>query len=267
VVLGADVANTLGYSLDNAVVLFHDTGKVSFTHHDDHPFQVVGILQPTGTPIDQSLYVPLQSIDIIHQRQHVYDQLLSQMPLGFNVRPKISAFLLGVKSRIAVLSLQRNINQFKSEPISPVMPAVALRELWQIVRVVEDILGIRSWLILATALICMTTMSLTSMQEREKELAVLHVLGAKARIIILLIAVKAFLLTLLGAVIGYVVLTLGLLIAQPILEQYFALYISPFADFTSVLEYLLLALAGAILLSLLPAGLAYKHSLQNGLKQ
>jgi putative ABC transport system permease protein len=38
----------------------------------------------------------------------------------------------------------------------------------------------------------MTTMLLASMKERERELAVLRALGAKAHIIILLIATEAF---------------------------------------------------------------------------
>ena len=59
------MAKKLGYSLDQSLVMSHGTGKVSFTHHDDHPFKVVGILKPTGTPADQSLYIPLQSIDIL----------------------------------------------------------------------------------------------------------------------------------------------------------------------------------------------------------
>jgi putative ABC transport system permease protein len=85
-----------------------------------------------------------------------------------------------------------------------------------------------SWLILATALICMTTMLLASMKEREKELAVLRALGAKAHIIILLIGTEALLLTIVGSWAGYLLITLGLLLGQPLLEQHFAMYISPY---------------------------------------
>jgi len=106
VVLGAAVAKNLEYSIDQSLVMSHGTGKVSFTHHDDHPFKVVGILEPTGTPTDQSLYIPLQSIDILHQTQHIHDELLSQVPLGKTYQPLLSAFLRGSKSKIAVLRLQ-----------------------------------------------------------------------------------------------------------------------------------------------------------------
>jgi putative ABC transport system permease protein len=267
VVLGADVAKSLGYSINQSLVMSHGTGKVSFTHHDDHPFKVVGILKSTGTPADQSLYVPLQSIDILHQTQHIHDELLIDVPLGKEYQPQLSAFLLGSKSKIAVLRLQRDINQYTQEPLSAIIPALALRELWKIVGAVEISLRVISWLILATALICMTTMLLASMKERERELAVLRALGAKAHIIILLIGTEALLLTIVGSLAGYLLITLGLLLGQPLLEQHFALYISPYVDFASVAHFFLIAACAAILLSFIPAVSAYKKSLLSGLKQ
>jgi putative ABC transport system permease protein len=88
----------------------HGTGKISFTHHADHPFKVVGISRPAGTPADQSLYIPLQSIDILHQTKqnktkHIHDELLAYVPLGEIYQPQPRTIL----------------------------PALALRELWQIV--------------------------------------------------------------------------------------------------------------------------------------
>lgn len=267
VVLGSDVAQKLGYSLDQSLVMSHGTGKVSFTHHDDHPFKVVGILKPTGTPADQSLYIPLQSIGILHQTEHVHDEQLSTASLDKKYQPQLSAFLLGSKSKIAVLKLQRDINQYAQEPLSAILPVLALRELWKIVGAVEISLRVISWLILATALICMTTMLLASMKEREKELAVLRALGAKAYIIILLIGAEALLLTILGALAGYLLVTVALFFGQPLLEQHFALYISPYADLVTVGKFFLTAAVAAILLSFIPAIVAYKKSLLSGLKQ
>jgi len=267
VVLGADVAKNLGYQINQSLVMSHGTGNVSFTHHDDHPFRVVGILKSTGTPADQSLYIPLQSIDILHQTQHIHDEFLMDVPLGKQYQPQLSAFLLGSKNRIAILRLQRDINQYKQEPLSAILPTLALRELWNIVGAVEISLRVISWLILATALICMTTMLLASMKERERELTVLRALGAKAHIIIILIGTEALLLTLLGSLSGYLLVTVGLLIGQPLLEHHFALYISPYVDLASAGQFVLIAACAAILLSFIPALSTYKKSLLNGLKQ
>ncbi|MBB1380040.1 ABC transporter permease, partial [Pseudoalteromonas sp. SR43-2] len=64
VVLGSEVANKLGYKLNDSIVISHGMGNTSFHHHDDNPFKVVGILNPTGTPVDKTLHIPLAAIDL-----------------------------------------------------------------------------------------------------------------------------------------------------------------------------------------------------------
>ncbi len=65
-VLGAAVAEKLGYQLGAEIILSHGVGAVSFSQHKDQPFTIVGILQPTGTPVDQSVHVSLEGIEAIH---------------------------------------------------------------------------------------------------------------------------------------------------------------------------------------------------------
>lgn len=66
-VIGAEVARVLGYQLDDAVVLAHGAGEVSFVDHADKPFRVAGILNPTGTPVDQTVHVSLAGIEAVHE--------------------------------------------------------------------------------------------------------------------------------------------------------------------------------------------------------
>ncbi len=70
VVLGAEVARRLGYTLGREITLSHGVGEVSFADHVDHPFAVVGILAPTGTPVDQTLHVSVEAITDLHARRH-----------------------------------------------------------------------------------------------------------------------------------------------------------------------------------------------------
>lgn len=65
-VLGASVARDLGYQLGDKLVLAHGLGKGDIMTHDAYKFAVVGILKPTGTPIDQALYVSLEGIERMH---------------------------------------------------------------------------------------------------------------------------------------------------------------------------------------------------------
>jgi putative ABC transport system permease protein len=56
----------MGYQLVDEIIIAHGAGKVSFIKHDDKPFTVVGILQKTGTPVDQTVHVQLEGIEAIY---------------------------------------------------------------------------------------------------------------------------------------------------------------------------------------------------------
>jgi putative ABC transport system permease protein len=66
VVLGAETASALGYGLGDEIIVSHGVGDVSFSDHDEHPFTVVGVLEPTGTPVDRTVHVPLEGIELMH---------------------------------------------------------------------------------------------------------------------------------------------------------------------------------------------------------
>ena len=66
VVIGANIAAELGYQLGEELILSHGLGVTSFHHHDQVKFKLVGILQVTGTPADNALYVSLSGIERMH---------------------------------------------------------------------------------------------------------------------------------------------------------------------------------------------------------
>lgn len=178
-VIGADVAKKLGYQLSDEIELSHGVAEISFKQHDEHPFKITGILKPTGTPVDQSLLVNLQAIEAIHsngmaaQHEHAEHQ--------HELEPEaITAFMLGLKSRVATFIMQRIINDFPDEPLLAIIPGVALSELWKMMSGLEKVLALIALLVLISSLLGMVTMLLTSMNERSREMAVLRVIGAHA---------------------------------------------------------------------------------------
>ncbi|MCY4012460.1 MAG: ABC transporter permease [Gammaproteobacteria bacterium] len=65
-VLGSEVADRLRYAVGDSIVVSHGIGDISFEHHDELPFTVTGILEPTGTPVDRTVHVTLAGIEAIH---------------------------------------------------------------------------------------------------------------------------------------------------------------------------------------------------------
>ncbi len=133
-VLGSEVARALEYAIGDPIIVAHGAGKVSFIAHDDKPFTVIGILKPTGTPVDQTVHISLEGMEAIHidwkDGAPVPGRSISaERVLAMDLTPRaITAFLVGLRSRIAAFGVQRQINQYPKEPLSAIMPGVALQE-------------------------------------------------------------------------------------------------------------------------------------------
>lgn len=270
-VLGSEVARQLGYGLGQSIVIAHGVGDVSFARHEDKPFRVAGILAPTGTPVDRTVHVSLEAIEAIHIDWQggapVPGQRVgAEEARVLDLRPKaITAGLLGLKSRVAVLQVQRLVNNYPKEPLLAVLPAVALTELWDLIGVAEGALLVVSACVVVVGLFGMLTALLTSLNERRREMAILRSVGARPAHVFGLILGESLVLTLVGVLVGLALLYGLLAVAQPLLAARFGLYLP--IGLPGAAE---LALLGAVVLAglavgLLPAYRAYRLSLADGL--
>ena len=231
VVLGAEVAKKLGYKLGDKVVLAHGIAATSFSMHDDRPFTVVGILAPTGTPVDQTLHVSLQGIEAIHfdwqQGVKIANSGLSQSDFEkANLQPEsITAFMLGLKSRIATFHMQRTINNYAPEPVAAILPGVALSELWSMMAVLENTLLLVSALVFIAACLGVSAMLLASIRERRREIQLLRIIGAPPYFLFLLIELEALLITLFSCVLSAGLLTACLATLKDYLISHYGLHI------------------------------------------
>ncbi len=171
--LGAEVANALGYQLDDSIVLAHGVARVSLVQHDDKPFRVVGVLQRTGTPVDRTLHISLEGMEALHvdwqngMPARGAARIDAEQARQLDLQPQqITAFLLGLNSKIATFTLQREINQYRGEPLLAILPGVALQELWSLMGTAEKALFVVSLFVVLTGLIGMLTAILTSLNER-----------------------------------------------------------------------------------------------------
>ena len=272
VVIGSEVAIKLNYRLNEKIIIAHGTGRKSFLKHDDRPFKVVGILKPTGTPVDQSLHVSLEGITAMHidwesgAPPMEGESLSSADILKLDLKPEeITSFLIGLKSKIHAFSLQRQINTFKEEPLSAIMPGVALQELWNLLRTAEVGLRIITWFVLFAGLLGMMTSLLSGLNERRREMAILRSVGAGPGTISFLLIFEAIFLTLVGILFGLLFLYITLFVSQPLLEAYFGLFIPIQPPSVKDLIILGVIILNGMLMGLIPALRAYRQSLSDGM--
>lgn len=270
-VIGAEVARQLGYRLGSPVVLSHGDGALHADDHADKPFTVVGILAPTGTPVDRSVHISLQAMQALH-----VDWMGGAPMPGIHVDPhdltpellrprEVTAVLVGLKSRAAVFAVQRWLAEYDHEPLMAILPGVALDELWQVVGSAEKALLAITALVALVSLAGLVATLLAGLSERRRELAILRAVGASPRAILWLLLLEGGVLSVAGVVLGWLGSWLTILACQGWAQVQWGLHLR--ADWpTSAQVMLMLSLAAAgLLASLLPAWRAYRLSLADGL--
>lgn len=268
-VIGADVAQALGYKIGDPIVVAH--GIASFTEHKDQPFRVAGILEKTGTPVDRTVIVSLQAIEAIHVDWQSGAKIPGKSTPADQIRqmdltPKaVTAALVGVTSPLKTFALQRRINTYPEEPLLAILPGVALQELWGIVGLAETALLAVSVMVVITALIGLMATLFASLNERRREMAIYRAMGASPRVILGLLVLEALMTTLLGALLGLAMLYLGLWIAQPLVDSAFGLYLPIEPPGLRELGVLAGVIAAGAIVSMLPALRAYRLSLADGM--
>jgi putative ABC transport system permease protein len=271
VVLGAEAGKKLGYAPGHKLLLSHGSGGTRAAEHTDMPFAVSGILAATGTPVDRSLYISLAGMEAVHLNWRSGApipglHITPEQAAKFDLEPQsITALLVGLKKRSRVFALQQEIQAWKAEPLTGVMPGVALDRLWSMVDTGERALLFVSALVTVTGLAGLAAAILAGLGERRRELAVLRAAGARPVDILILPACEALLLLTVGTVCGVAVLA-GLIAALgPLLAEKYGFFLRLSPPETG--EWLVLGgifLAG-FLAGLIPAFRAYRMSLSDGL--
>ena len=177
----------------------------------------------------------------------------------------VSAFFVGTKNRFEALMLQREMNTDRTEPLTAVIPGVALGELWQNIGAAEVGLRVVALLAVAIGLTGMLVALYTSLEARRREMAILRAVGAGPRTIVALLVLESTLLAALGCVVGVALTYAGLALLQGPLEQRTGIHLALRALGATEWRYLALVLGAGTLIGVIPARKAYRTSLADGL--
>lgn len=270
-VIGSDVARQLGYSVGSALVLSHGDGALEGSDHADKPFKVVGILAPTGTPVDRSVHISLQAMQALH-----VDWVGGAPMPGIHVsiaqltpellRPtEVTAVLVGLKSRTAVFAVQRWLAEYDKEPLMAILPGVALDELWQVVGSAEKALLAITALVAVVSFSGLVATMLAGLSERRRELAILRAVGASPRTVLALLLLEGTALSAAGVLLGWLASWAALLVSQDWAQARWGLHVQAGGPTHNQVLLMLGLMAAGLLASVLPAWRAYRLSLADGL--
>ena len=271
-VIGADVAKQLGYVLGDRIVIAHGLGNVSFANHDDKPFKVAGIIARTGTPIDRTVHVSLEAITAIHLDWQSGVRALpggridaEQARTAALTPDSITAFMVGMQSKVMTFTMQRAVNEYRQEPLMAIIPGVALSQLWNLVGIADKALMIVAAFVVLAGLLGMLTAILTSLNERRREMAILRSVGARPRHIFTLLIAEAGMLASAGVLAGTGLAYGVLFAAKPVLEQRYGIFLQPGGLTGYDVAILGTIIVAALVMAAVPAWRAYRNTLTDGL--
>jgi putative ABC transport system permease protein len=231
---------------------------------------VVGILEPTGTPVDRAIYITLYGEEAMHVGWQHGGPPLESIPAS-QIRKEdlhiqqISAFLLATKSRISTLLLQREINTYQPEPLTAIIPALTLEDLWSVLSYAGNALSLVSAAVLVVGLLAMLTALYTALNERRHEIAVLRAVGLNAAQIVGLFVLEATLISAAGMLTGLAAVSVLIALLRAPVENNYGIPLASVGLSERVIFYMVAVVIAGAVLGLIPAIRAYRNALVDGL--
>ena len=232
-VIGARVARTLHLGLGDVVVPVHGKlGAFDRHEHREAACEVVGILAPTNSPLDTTIFLPLGVHLLIggHEGGVFVTELVpglnpdqaKKLPVNAG-RIGLTAIVVDPKDHLGAQILR---NEFMSRPDAQVAkPQEVIPRFLQQIGTATDALTIIAWLVLLVASVSITVAIYNTMNERRREIAIMRSLGARRHQILTIIVGEAALLSLFGALCGVFVCHACELLLRNLVEDMTGVYL------------------------------------------
>lgn len=259
-VVGARVARTLGLGLGGTITPVHGKfGEFGYHEHPEATCEVVGILAPTNSPLDTTIFLPIGLHYLIDG--HEGGVFLVETPPGKTPddakklpveagRIGLTAIVVDPKDHFGARLLRQ---EFSSKEAQVAWPADVIPKFLQQVGNAADALAVIAWLVLLVAAISITVAIYNTMNERRREIAIMRSLGARRFQILAIIVGEAALLSCFGALLGLVACHGAMLALQGVVEDATGVYLE-WTQFRVWEAWLLLGVTGlGAFAGLLPA--------------
>lgn len=289
--IGSDVAVRLGLGIGSKIILSHGHTEDGdgFEKHEDNPFSVVGVLLPTGTPLDRSVFVSLTGMAEIHRElikedgpehsesahadhhdhedDHDHEHADSSFELddGKIQVTAVSGFFLGAKNRMEALNLQRTLNTWEGDALLAILPGMAMAELWKNLSIFESALSVVSFCVVVAGILGLFVSLYIASGYRRREMMILRAIGAGPSTIFVMLAGEAVFLVLAGILAGAGLMYAGLAILSPWIERKFSVVISFTTFSTQDVVFAAGMLVVGCVVGVLASWNAYRTAMHDGL--
>ena len=208
VTAGARVAQNLRLNVGDTFFSAHGL-KDQTDIHTNKTFTVVGILEPSGSVVDQLLLTPMESIWNVHAEE------------GETVDPaerEITAMLLKKRNPLAVLTIP---NALRETNMQVALPAIEVNRMTQQFGLGTSALRAIAMLIMALSFASIFISVLDNIRARRHELALMRTLGGTPATLYRLLLLEGGLLSIAGTALGLLLSRVGMGVLGQVVESQF----------------------------------------------
>ena len=208
VTAGSRVAQNLGLQIGDTFYSAHGL-KDQTDIHTNKTFTVVGILEPSGSVIDQLLLTPMESIWQVHAEEGEVSDLATR---------EITAMLLKKRNPLAVLTIP---NTLRETNMQVALPAIEVNRMTQQFGLGTSALRAIAMLIMALSFASIFISVLDNIRARRHELALMRTLGGTPSTLYRLLLLEGGLLSIAGTALGLALSRIGMVVLGQVVESQF----------------------------------------------
>jgi putative ABC transport system permease protein len=199
VVLGADAARILHLDIGGVFVGQHGLAAGG-EFHAQFPYRVVGILKPTGAVIDRLALTDTESVWRIHEHEAAEEAAEQGLEAAPAHQREVTAVLVRYKGALGAIVLPQLVRAIPDAQAA--VPALEAARLNQLLGAGADVLRWFGVGLLGLSAIGFFIALFAAVQQRQRELALLRVLGAGGGLLLSVILLEAVVLGMLGGALG-----------------------------------------------------------------
>ncbi|MBP9151191.1 MAG: FtsX-like permease family protein [Flavobacteriales bacterium] len=270
VVLGSSVAEKLNLKLGAHFHGNHGFDAEGHAHEESH-YNVVGILNETGTVADRLILTSTASVWDIHNHiEEESEEVAAHEHEGEHdhhadeEKGEITALLVKFKSPMGIMQIPRMVNEKTS--MQAAIPAIEINRLYSLMGVGFTTLQIIGMVIMCIAALSVFISLLNSLKDRKYELALMRSLGASPFKLFGLIIQESLLLCLAGYALGIVLGRAGIMLLSSFGEDQFQFSVSQNGIAHVEIWLLPLTLCIGLIAALIPAIRAYRSDISSVLR-
>jgi putative ABC transport system permease protein len=197
---------------------FHPYHGLNFDpkHEHDEDYLVVGVLEPSNTPADRVIWIPLEGV----QKMGGHSE---------KAAAEISAVLLKLRTPIAGQLLELAYNKQGSRLTFAWPIGTTVAELLQKFDWIEVVMRQLTYLIAIISALSILASIYNSMAARRRQIAIMRALGARRTTVFTMIVLEAATIGCIGVIAGFIIYVLLMSGAGAVLRSQTGLVLAPFA--------------------------------------